>query len=270
MFWHNVRLLNATAALLMVCAVLLLLGAAAWRVAHLPMFTLRELEVQPAPGAALRHVNAATIRANINGKFTGNFFTANLDAVRAAFESVPWVRRASVRRSWPDGLQVQIEEHTAMGTWGGGESPQLVNLQGEVFVANIDEAEADLAPGARLIALRGPEGSSKEMVSVLKDVGGWFAPLGWRPVELVLSPRYAWTVRFDGGTRVELGRDLGEQDRATIAARAARFVRSWPLARPRLANKELDYADLRYTNGFAVRQGTPRVEERNDESVDGT
>ena len=92
-----------------------------------------------------------------------------------------------------------------------------------------DLLQGRLAPGAKLIALRGPEGSSKEMVSVLRDVGTWFAPLGWKPVELVLSARYAWTVRFAGGTRVELGRDLGEQDRATIAARAARFVRSWPL-----------------------------------------
>jgi cell division protein FtsQ len=45
-------------------------------------------------------------------------FTANLDAVRAAFESVPWVRKASVQREWPNKLRVTLEEHVVLGTWG--------------------------------------------------------------------------------------------------------------------------------------------------------
>jgi len=46
------------------------------------------------------------------------FFTADLDAVRAAFESVPWVRKAMVRREWPNKLIVTVEEHRGIGHLG--------------------------------------------------------------------------------------------------------------------------------------------------------
>jgi len=49
----------------------------------------------------------------------GNFFSINLQRARAAFESVPWVRRATVRRVWPDRLAVSLEEHRAAALWSG-------------------------------------------------------------------------------------------------------------------------------------------------------
>ena len=36
-----------------------------------------------------------------------------------AFEAVPWVRRAVVRRVWPDRLAVRLEEHRAAALWEG-------------------------------------------------------------------------------------------------------------------------------------------------------
>jgi cell division protein FtsQ len=53
----------------------------------------------------------------------GNFFTVNLDAVRAAFEKLPWVRKAEVRRRWPDGLELAIEEHVAAARWKQADAP---------------------------------------------------------------------------------------------------------------------------------------------------
>ena len=46
-------------------------------------------------------------------KLAGNFLTIDLARCARAFESVPWVRQAVVRRVWPNRLRVQLEEHRA-------------------------------------------------------------------------------------------------------------------------------------------------------------
>ena len=39
------------------------------------------------------------------------FLSVDLDALRAALESIPWVDRARVERRWPNGVRVFITEH---------------------------------------------------------------------------------------------------------------------------------------------------------------
>ena len=46
------------------------------------------------------------------------FLSVDLDALRAALESIPWVDRARVERSWPNGVRVFITEHVAVARWG--------------------------------------------------------------------------------------------------------------------------------------------------------
>ncbi|HCN88952.1 MAG TPA: cell division protein FtsQ, partial [Oxalobacteraceae bacterium] len=116
--WHDIKLLNAAAnALLGLCA-LALLASGLWWLAQRPMFTLKVIRVESATDTPLRHINSSTIRSTALPRIKGNFFTADLDSVRLAFEAVPWVRKASVRREWPNKLIVALEEHVPLGTWG--------------------------------------------------------------------------------------------------------------------------------------------------------
>ena len=161
---------------------------------------------------------------------------------------MPWVRRASVRRVWPNGLLVEVQEHEALGTWGGNESGKLVNTYGEVFVANLAEAEDD----TDLVALAGPEGTEQDVVDKLETMTEWFKPMNVEPLSVTLTDRYAWRARLSNGTVIELGRELNDDDRTALAARARRFVRAWPEVTKRWGG-QIEYADLRYPNGFAVR-----------------
>src|SRR5690606_26129135 len=95
-----------------------------------PYFNLRTIEVEPRQGDELRHVSETVMRSIVAEPVRGNFFATSLDEIRAVFESVPWVRRVGVRRVWPDGLLVDIEEHRALVLWGDG---RLVNTFGELF-----------------------------------------------------------------------------------------------------------------------------------------
>ena len=240
--WHDVRALNAVASALVAAVVLSFIGAGVWWVSQRPMFTLRTVIVESMYGMELQHVNKLTLRNGLVGRIKGNFFTTNLEQVRVAFESVPWVRKATVRREWPDQLIVEVEEHEALGTWG--EDGRLLSVKGDVFTANLAEADEDHV----LPELAGPEGSEKEVLARFAELRAWFAPLQLAPGKLSLSSRYAWTVQLDNGMSVALGR---EQDKTTLKKRVDRLVNIYPQLAALLPDG-IQTIDMRYPNGLAL------------------
>lgn len=240
--WHDLKMLNAASGILLGLFALALLASGLWWVAQRPMFTLKAIRIEGAE-APLRHVSASTVRSTALPRIRGNFFTANLDAVRGAFEAVPWVRKASVRREWPNRLVVTLEEHVPLGTWG--EEGHLLSVRGDVFVANLAEAEED----GDLPEFAGPEGSEKEVVARFGELREWFAPVNLAPDAVQLSGRYAWSVKLNNGMKVELGR---EQSKTTLKDRVARLVSVYPQLVARLQDR-IESVDLRYPNGMALK-----------------
>jgi cell division protein FtsQ len=252
--WHDIRLLNGLANILTGLVVLALLASGVWWLAHRPMFTLRAISIESssvankAKGegkAELQHVNELTIRGTALPRLRGNFFTLDLDAVRQAFEAVPWVRRASVRREWPNRLIVELEEHEVLGTWGD-EDDRLMSVQGELFTVNQAEAVDD---DQHLPQFVGPNGSEKDVLMRYKQFRQWFAPLNLIPETVTLSERYAWSVKLDNGMNVELGRD---EDGNTLKERVGRLVSVWPQLVASLQDK-IENVDMRYPNGLALK-----------------
>ena len=218
-----------------------------------PVFSIKQIQIESSNGEPLKHVNLPAVRSLVIGNLTGNFFSIRLDNARSAFETVPWVRKASVRRVWPNGLAVTIEEHKALGVWGGAEEPTLMNTYGELFVANIAEAESD----GKLVAFSGPAESSHDVLALYNQLNNWFEPWHAKAAEVSLSNRYAWSSKLDNGMRFEFGRDLDQRDREQINARMDRFFKAWPQVQEKWPGK-VDMVDLRYPNGFAIRLNTPK------------
>ncbi len=234
--WNNVRQLNLAANALYALALAALVAAGGIWLAQRPSFALSALLID----GDTDHINTPTVRASVIGHLKGNFFTVDLDAARQAFEQMPWVRRASVRRVWPNALAVTLEEYKPLGTWG---SDQLVSVDGELFTANQGELDDDLP------AFDGPPGTAKEVVARYFDFKKWLAPIGATPDEVTLSPRYAWTVKLSNGTEIEYGR---ERNASTLEERSHRLTAAWKAVTARWGN-DIEYADLRYPNGFAIR-----------------
>src|ERR1700704_5133650 len=105
--WDDAKQLNAIAAGLALIAVGAVVGGGLTWLFRQPAFEFREVVVMTPPGRA----SAAHLEAVIRDEFAGTFFTMNLDRARAALMRVPWVRRASLSRQWPQRLEVAIEEH---------------------------------------------------------------------------------------------------------------------------------------------------------------
>ena len=240
--WQDIKAMNAMSSALFGLVALALLASGVWWLAQRPMFTIKAIRVEGVD-AQLRHVNPLTVRGTALPRIKGNFFTANLETVRTAFETVPWVRRAMVRREWPNRLIVTLEEHMPLGTWG--DDGRLISVKGDVFTVNLDEAEED----GGLPEFGGPEGSEKEVVARFQEMHQWFAPIALTPESVHLSERYAWMVRLDNGMAVELGR---EQTRTTLKERVERLVGVYPQLVARLQNR-IESVDMRYPNGLALR-----------------
>ena len=239
--WQDAKALNASASALFAVTLLACIASGVWWVAQRPAFDLRTIRIESMDQDGLRHVNHLTLRNSSLWRLKGNFFTANLDSVRQVFEAVPWVRRATVRREWPNQLIVTLEEHEALGTWG--EDGRLLSTKGDVFTANLAEAEED----HDLPEFDGPEGSEKEVLSRYDELRKWFAPLQLVPQALSLSSRYAWTVKLDNGMSVALGR---EQTSTTLKERVDRLLGIYPQLVEHLP--EIETIDMRYQNGLAL------------------
>jgi cell division protein FtsQ len=233
----NPRTLTALARL---CAALALLvfaaGAVRW-LAHRPWFDLRRVELR----GDLSHVSRAAVRAALAGHVRGNFFTVPLEEVREAFESVPWVAAASVRRAWPDRLVVTLREHHALGLWSDG---RLLSDSGRLFIANLAEAEI-YGP---LPQFDGPEASAPEAARRFYEFAARLAPLALAVTGVEISERDSWALTTDGGQRFELGRD---DPPGRLSARVALLVAAYPRVAERLGGPPRRI-DLRYANGLAA------------------
>ncbi|MGZ5182096.1 MAG: cell division protein FtsQ/DivIB [Ramlibacter sp.] len=246
----DVRLMNATAAVLFTgCAVVLLAGLCWWAVRH-PVFALGGISVQ----GEVTHNSAATLRANVAPQLSGNFFTVDLRATRRAFEAVPWVRQAIVRREFPNRLRVALQEHQAVAYWGEDGGSRLVNSYGEVFEANAGDVDHEGLP-----RLGGPDGQSAQVLAMYRALAPLFEPMDLAVDQLQLSGRGSWQLTLDSDAVLELGRG----DAAEVLPRVQRFVQTLTQVASRYGRRPdaLLSADLRYGDGYAVRfRGVGTVE----------
>ncbi len=244
--WDNPRLLNMAANFLIGLAALLFAFAGLQLLMHSPLFPLKEVVVR----GELKNAAAADIEGAVEG-VGGNFFAADLAAIRARLEQVAWVRHVDVRRIWPDRIEVRVEEHVAFARWG---DTGLVNTFGEPFSADLGQAEE-----ARLPLFAGPAGTEGELARRYRRFVELLAPLGETAgrvvTAVILTPRFAWQLRTADGLNLELGRDGAEP----VEQKLARFVAAYPDSLGRLPRRAASgaepqrYVDLRYPNGFALR-----------------
>ncbi|WP_262500620.1 cell division protein FtsQ/DivIB [Polynucleobacter wuianus] len=259
--WNYPDRMQKVSRFLMRCFIaMMVIGILVW-LSQRPVFALKQIQVEPVAGQTLQHINKSVVKRQVLETVQGNFFSVRLEDVKRGFESMPWVRHANVRRVWPNGLIVSIEEQKPFGTWGGAESHTLINNHGEIFAGRVSEVNDDV----RLVDFHGPEDAGKEVMSLYEKANNWFKPWGAEVTSLALTERYAWHIKLSNGMKVEFGRDEESSDKTLTEERVARLFKYWPQVQEKWSNR-IDAVDLRYANGFAVHLASASVK-KND--VDG-
>ncbi len=214
---------------------LALMGILAWSVATLMDPATLPIDTVRVEGG-FRHVSKARIREVVGPETLKGFFSTDVAGIRDAVLQLPWVHRVSVRRIWPGTVEIRIAEQRALATWA---EDGLVNAEGEVFRP---------APGSRpagLPVFRGPPGSAGELLKGHRAMTRVLNAAGLKIARLKMDERRAWSIELGNGMVLALGRRHG-------VARLRRFVTAYRTALAKRTT-EVEYVDLRYTNGFAVR-----------------
>jgi cell division protein FtsQ len=238
----DVKLMHMAASLMIVGVVAGALVTGLWALLRLPAFALTGITVR----GDVEHNNEVTLRANVATKLTGNFFTADLERVRHAFEAIPWIRLASVQREFPNRLRVTLQEHKPVAYWGEDRESRMVNSYGEVFEANVGDLDDDKMP-----RLSGPDSQSQQVLTMYLALAPAFKELALSMDSLALTDRGSWRAKLSQGAVIELGR--GSVD--DVMQRMQRLTKTVMQVTQRLGRKvsAMESVDLRHDNGYALR-----------------
>ncbi len=231
--WVNQRVIGATMLVLVLGSAL---GMGGWTLTQPNTLPIKSVQVK----GEFRYLAQQDVYDALGGLTSGGFFNVDVVAVKLAAESLPWVDGASVRRIWPDTLQIKITEQVPLAVWG---KTKVVNARGELF-----QPPAKGLP-EHLPRFVGPEGTEKKVAVNYQLLSEKLAQLDLSVNELRLTKRRAWRMRLANGLQLLLGKTVSDE-------RLERFASAYPkLLGEKVA--QIDSVDLRYTNGFAVRLKEP-------------
>ena len=208
-------------------------GGLYWGVTLVTDPTLLPLKVVRTDGK-FRYMQRQDLEKAVAGLTRNGFLMVDVAAIRDRARTLPWVDRVSVRRVWPDSLQLWVEEHVPLSRW---QEKAMLNVRGEAFRPKPDSIPAGLP------LLSGPDGSEKELSRHYLEMKVRLGAMGLEITELKMDERRAWSMRLANGAVVRFGsKELDD--------RLERFYSIYPLLQA--DKRELQEVDLRYTNGFAV------------------
>lgn len=182
----------------------------------------------------LKYAQPESIERLVLSSKVGSFFNVDVNRVQRKIESLPWVYRVSVRKKWPDILNVHVTEQQVVARWN---EAQLVNVHGDVF-------EADLPDTVSLPKLFGPEGSAADALKGYRDLNGLLSINGFNIDALSLSQRFSWQLLLSNGVELKLGRE-------ETVKRVQRFIDMYALIEKHKP-QTVQSVDLRYDTGMAV------------------
>ena len=186
---------------------------------------------------------------------TGNILLVDIAKAAEAAQSFSWVEKATIRRKWPDTLEVQINTRKVQARWGEDE---YLDQFGTPFTMPIEVTQ-------KLPMLSGPRSAAPE---ILEAYDSWKEPakkVGLEIKSIKLSGRGSWEVHVSPlgstGTLEQVASEpapikviMGSTE---VKDRSNRFLKLYAdIFRP--VSEMVATVDLRYRDGVSVTwKGTP-------------
>ena len=182
------------------------------------------------------HLNQAPIERELSKHIVGSgFFSVDLRRLHQQVIALPWVAEASIRRVWPDALDIQITEQVPVARWQTTKPAHWVNAAGELF-------RPDHQLSLKLPVLFGAAEHVPAMMALYQQIQPAIAGLGLSLQQLHLNALGEWQFQFQQGLTLMLGRRQPLQ-------RWRDFTHIYPQL-----SGELRRIDMRYEQGFALQR----------------
>ena len=192
---------------------------------------IRSIEIS----GPFQRVTALQIEEAISDELEDGFVSADLARIQQRIVDMPWIDSASVARRWPSRLRIKVTEQVPAAIWGDS---GLLNVRGELFVDSVRHVPAELP------RLSGPEGRSADVARRYLTVRDRLIPVGLDLSRVHLDKRGAWERALRNGVEVRLGRREIEDRTELFLDIVADIITS--------RSAEIDYVDMRYSNGFTI------------------
>ncbi len=194
-------------------------------------FPIKEVKI-----AGLEHVDHQEVQHLLRPLVQKGFFAVDVDLIKERLMHFSWVSEAYVRRVWPNQVVIQVVEKKPIARWNHA---SLLTTAGEIFSPHQDSHPIDLP------LFIGPEGEHMQVLSYYLKMTTLLKPLQFKIISLELKPQLTWQVILSNGIKL----NIGYKD---VLTRISHFVKVYPHVVGN-RSKDVDYVDLRYNNGFAVR-----------------
>ncbi len=205
---------------------------------------LRNPDTFPIRSVRIVDIQAYTdhdeLRETISPFLGQGMLRIDVHQLKKSLLSLPWIKEVHILRQWPDKLIINISEQNAGAHW---DKTKLINTQGQIFAPTALPSGVNTLPW-----LYGPDDSAPNVWSGYQNMSSIIAPLGLKIIAINLTPYDAWEIELNNGIPIVLGKD-------EVLARLKRFVEIYPKLFDNNANA-VEYIDLRYNNGLAVKWKT--------------
>jgi len=198
---------------------------------YIPSPPIRYIRVEDV----FQYLSKDEIKTALQPLVTTRFFDADMQAIQKTVAILPWVKTVAVTRSWPDTIDIKVEEKIAYVRWGEN---ALMTEQGEIFTPlNISEFKS-------LILLTGPKDQQLKVLEIMKGVMTVLADRSVTLSEFEINNRWSWKIKLTTGLEILLGRD-------NQLKKLQRFLKTLNLLKQEQI-QAMAVVDLRYPNGYAV------------------
>lgn len=164
-----------------------------------------------------------------------SFFDADMPAIHQAVSELTWVDTVTVKRVWPDAIDIKIREKKPYVRWG---QQSLVSVRGEIITPKSMDSFKTLP------ILHGPELQQVKTLEIMKGVNTALADQSMKMAEFTINDRWAWKIKLTTGLEILLGRN--EQ-----LKKLQRFLKTLDVLGQEQVEK-MAIVDLRYPNGYAI------------------
>jgi cell division protein FtsQ len=182
-----------------------------------------------------QYLSKDDVKAVLEPLVNTGFFSADMQAIHQAVATLPWVESLSVKRVWPDTIDIKVFEKKPYVRW---RENSLITDDGVVFTPkNVDQF-------SNLPMVSGPDLQQKKVLERMKGVQTVLADQSLELSEFSMDDRLAWKIKLAGGMELLLGRN-------EPLMKLQRFLKTLPI----LKQEQVDamaVVDLRYPNGYAV------------------